>query len=82
LVPRIKGGFIPVCEVLMCNNAVSTLIRENKIHEIPAVIETSAKEGMISFSRALVDLVRKKEISLKDAVDHALDPGEVKSLLR
>ena len=82
LIPRIKGGFIPVCEVMVCNNAVSTLIRENKTHEIPAVIETSAKEGMISLSRALVDLVRKKEISMQNAIDYALDPGEVRSLLR
>lgn len=82
LIPRIKGGFVPVCEVLLCNNAVSTLIRENKIHEIPAVIETSAKEGMISYSRAMVDLVRKKEISLKNATDYALDPSEVRNLLK
>ncbi len=82
LIPRIKGGFIPVCEVMICNNAISTLIREDKTHEIPAVIETSAKEGMISSNRAMVDLVRKKEISLKNAVDYALDPGEVRNLLR
>ena len=82
LIPRIKGGFIPVCEVLICNNAVSNLIRENKIHEIPAVIETSAKEGMISLNRAMVDLVRKKEISLKNAMDYSSNPGEVRNLLR
>ena len=82
LIPRMKGGFIPVCELLINNNAVSNLIRENKIHEIPAVIETSAKEGMISLNRAMVDLVRKKEISLKDAMDYALDPIEVRNLLR
>ena len=82
LIPRISGGFIPVCEILINNNAVSTLIRENKIHEIPAVIETSAKEGMISLNRAMVDLVRKKEISLKNAIDYSLDPGEIKNLLR
>jgi twitching motility protein PilT len=82
LIPRIKGGFVPVCEVMICNNAVSTLIRENKVHEIPAVIETSAKEGMVSFSRAMVDLVRKKEISLKNATDYAFNPGEVRNLLR
>lgn len=82
LIPRIKGGFIPVCEVMLCNSAVGTLIRENKIHEIPAVIETSAKEGMISMSRSMVDLVRRKEISLKNATDYALNPGEVRSLLR
>ncbi|MEI7424792.1 MAG: PilT/PilU family type 4a pilus ATPase, partial [Candidatus Staskawiczbacteria bacterium] len=33
LIPRIKGGFIPVCEVMLCNNAVANLIRENKVHE-------------------------------------------------
>jgi twitching motility protein PilT len=82
LIPRIKGGFIPVCEVLINNNAISNLIRENKVHEIPAVIETSAKEGMISSNRAMVDLVRRKEISLKNAMDYALDPSEVRNLLR
>jgi len=82
LIPRIKGGFIPVCEVMICNNAVSNLIRENKIHEIPAVIETSAREGMISFNRAKVDLVRKKEISLKNAMDFSADASEIKNLLR
>lgn len=82
LIPRIKGGFIPVCEVLLCNNAVSTLIRENKTHEIPAVIETSSKDGMISFNRALIDLVRKKEISLKNAIDYSYNPAEIRNLLR
>lgn len=82
LVPRIKGGFIPVAEVMLCNNAVFTLIRENKIHEIPAVIETSAKEGMISSNRSMMDLVRRKEISLKNAMDFSTNPEELRNLLR
>jgi twitching motility protein PilT len=82
LIPRVEGGFIPVCEVMICNNAIGTLIRENKTHEIPAVIETSAKDGMISLNRALVDLVRRKEISLKNAMDFSLNPSEIKNLLR
>ncbi len=81
LIPRIKGGFIPICEVMICNNAVSNLIRENKNFEIPAVIETSAKEGMISLNRALADLVRQKEISLKSAMDHSVNPLELKNLV-
>lgn len=81
LIPRIKGGFIPVCEVLICNNAVSNLIRENRIHEIPAVIETSAKEGMISLNRAIIDLVRRKEISLKNATTYAIDSAELRNLM-
>lgn len=82
LIPRLSGGFIPVCEVMICNNAVSNLIRENKNHEIPAVIETSSKEGMISLNRALSDLVRNKEISLKDSIDYSLNPSELKNLIR
>ncbi|MBI2050088.1 MAG: PilT/PilU family type 4a pilus ATPase [Candidatus Staskawiczbacteria bacterium] len=82
LIPRIRGGFIPVCEVMICNPAVATLIRENKVHEIPAVIETSSREGMISLNRALADLVRSKEISLNDAINFSLNPLELKNLLR
>ena len=81
LIPRISGGFVPVCEVMVCNNAISNLIRENKNHEIPAVIETSAKEGMISLNRALSDLVRQKEISLKNAIDYSNNPSELKNLV-
>ena len=82
LIPRINGGFVPVCEVMICNNAVSNLIREDKSHQIPAVIETSGKEGMISLNRALSDLVRNREISLKDSIDYSLNPSELKNLLR
>ncbi len=81
LVPRIKGGFIPFCEVMIANMATANLIRENKIHEIPAVIETSAKEGMVSMNRYLADLVRKKEITLKNAMDYSTNPSEIKNLL-
>ncbi len=82
LIPRISGGFIPVCEVMICNNAVANLIRENKTHEIPSVIETSLREGMISLNRALSDLVRQKEISLKDSIDYSLNPLELKNLMK
>ncbi len=82
LIPRISGGFIPVAEVMICNNAIANLIRENKTHEIPAVIETSMREGMVSLNRALSDLVRKKEISLKDSIDYSVNPTELKNLLR
>ena len=81
LIPRIKGGFIPVCEIMICNNAIANLIRENKIHEVPLVIESSAKEGMVSLNRALTDLVRRKEISLKSAIDYSANPLELKNIL-
>jgi len=82
LIPRIKGGLIPACEVLLNTPAVANLIRENKIHEIPLVIETSAEMGMISLNRALADLVKRKEITLENALNYSLSPAELKMLIR
>lgn len=62
LVPRISGGMIPVCELLVNNTAVSNIIREKRTHELDGVIEVGSSEGMIDFDRHLVDLVRRGEI--------------------
>jgi len=82
LIPRIKGGLIPACEIMIASPAVANLIRENKIHELPLVIETSAEAGMLSLNRALADLVKRKEISLENALNYSLNPVELKMLVR
>jgi len=82
LIPRIRGGLIPACEVLFNTPAVANLIRENKIHEIPLVIETSVEMGMISLNRTLADLVKRREITLENALNHSLSPAELKILIR
>ena len=82
LVPRIKGGLIPAYEVMLSTTAVANLIRENKIHEIPMVIETSLELGMISLNRSLSGLVKRKEISLESALTYSLNPNELKILTR
>ena len=82
LIPRIKGGLVPACEILVANHAISNLIRENKIHEIPSVIETSLEQGMISLNRSLSDLVRRREISIENALNYSLRPGELKTMMR
>ncbi|MEK7663971.1 MAG: type IV pilus twitching motility protein PilT [Patescibacteria group bacterium] len=82
LVPGTKGGFVPACEVMICNTAIANLIRENKIHEIPVVVETSLREGMISQNRSLADLVRTGRVSEKDAMANSFSPMELKNLLK
>jgi twitching motility protein PilT len=81
LVPRVKGGRIPACEVLIANNAVRNLIRENKIYQIDSVIDTSLSEGMISLERSLVNLVHLGEITLEKAIEFSLNPTKLKYLL-
>ncbi|MFH1780688.1 MAG: type IV pilus twitching motility protein PilT [Candidatus Nealsonbacteria bacterium] len=81
LIPRIKGGRIPACEIMISNSATTNLIRDNKIHELPLVIETSMESGMVSLNRSLAILVNAREISLGDALGYSLNPIELKMLL-
>ena len=81
LVPRVDGGLVPAVEVLIANYAVRNLIRENKIHQLDLVIETSTDKGMISLNKSLSELVRQGQISLENAEIYSLNPSELSSLL-
>ena len=81
LLPRISGGLIPAYELLINNNAVSNLIREARIHEIDTVIETSLDQGMVSLNRSLIDLVRKGEITIENAIAFSLNPKELQRVI-
>jgi twitching motility protein PilT len=74
LIPRIAGGLIPAFELLINNNAIANLIREGRTHEITTVVQTSSQYGMIDMDRSLAELVRKGEITIEHAYEHALDP--------
>jgi len=82
LVPRISNDFIPACEVMISNSAIDNLIRENKIHEIPSIIETSRKDGMMSLNQSLAELVDKEEITKETAIKYSLNPQELDSRLK
>ena len=81
LIPRISGGRIPAYELLIANVAVKNLIRENKIHEIDLVIETSSDAGMVSLNQSLLDLVRKGEITMDSAKLYSLNPKSLEMQL-
>ncbi len=67
LIPKIGGGRVPAVEIMYKNHAVENLIRENKIHQLDSVIETSLQDGMVSLDRSLADLVKRGHIALEDA---------------
>jgi twitching motility protein PilT len=72
---------MPACEVLFNNFAVGNLIRENKIHEIPLVIDTSSKDGMISLNKSLANMVKSGDITLEKALSYSLTPQELRALV-
>ena len=81
LLPRISGGLIPACELLINNKAVANLIRERRTHEIPTVIETGSSEGMIDMNRSLAELVARGEVSVETAYQYSLNPNLLQKLL-
>ncbi|TSC72137.1 MAG: twitching motility protein [Parcubacteria group bacterium Gr01-1014_70] len=82
LLPRISGGLIPGYELMIANSAIRNLIRENKVHEIDLVIDTSSQDGMVSLNRSLIDLLRAGEITIETALNHSLNPDELRTLSR
>ncbi len=81
LVPRVGGGRVPAAEIMLVNPAIRNLIRERKIYQIDLVIETSVQEGMMSLNRSLVNLIKRKEISVEQAEAFSLNPSELRILL-
>lgn len=59
LLPAVDGGRAPAREILINTPAVANLIKENNIAQIKSVIQTSAKEGMVSMENSLKSLVKE-----------------------
>lgn len=81
LIPKVAGGRVLACEIMLANNAIKSLIREGKTYQIPNVIQTSASEGMITLDKVLAELVSKGDISLEDALNYANDPKSFKMMV-
>ena len=68
-------------EILLKNTAVSNLIRENELHQIPSVIQTWGREGMQLLETDLIWLVWAWQISLEEALRYANNPKLVEQAI-
>lgn len=82
LVPRKDGtGRVAAVEVMLGNSAVRNLIREGKIYQIPNVIQTHAREGMMMLDQALVKLYAEGMISQESLMAFCEDREQVQKLM-
>jgi twitching motility protein PilT len=82
LVPAIGGGRIVAAEVLIATPAVRNIIREGKSHQLDAVIQTGADQGMQSMDKVLVGAVQAGTITYDEARNYAVDLGEFERMVR
>lgn len=82
LVPAIGGGRVAAAEILVATPAVRNIIREGKSHQLDAVIQTGADQGMQSMDKRLVGLVQAGTITYDEARNYAVDIGEFDRMMR
>ncbi len=79
---KIGGGRVAAREILLSIPAVSNLIREGKTFQIPSVMQTSKRLGMVTLNDALIDLVDARLVEAREAYTKALDKTSFANMLR
>jgi twitching motility protein PilT len=83
LIPRADGrGRVLAVEIMIPNVAIRNLIREEKIHQIYSQLQVGQiKFGMQTTTQSLVDLYQRRLISYDEAVGHATELDETRTML-
>jgi twitching motility protein PilT len=76
-----KKGRVVALEILIANPAVRNLIREGKSHQIPSMIQTGKKYGMVLLDDYIMDLYRQHMISAEEAYAKANEKSRFRPLL-
>ena len=76
------SGRVAAADVLVNTHAASTMIRSGNSHKLESVMQAGGASGMQSLDAVLKDLVRRKVITVEEAVGQALDPSQFDYLMR
>ncbi len=76
-----EPGMVPAVEVLLCSSAVRNCIRENKIYEIPNIIETSRRLAMQKMDFSIQELYESGYLDREDAIVRSTNPVKMDKIL-
>jgi len=76
-----EPGMVPCTEILLCTSAVRNCIRENRIYEIPNIIETSRRLGMQNLDNSIADMYFKGYIDRDEAIMRSSNPAKMEKTL-
>ena len=82
LCKRIGGGRVAAREILLSIPAISNLIREGKTYQIPSIMQTNRKGGMVTLNDALLELVEQKQVEPQEAYGRAVDKAGLAAALK
>ena len=81
LVQKTGGGLALAVEILLANQAIRTMIRDSKSHQIYSLIQMGQREGMRTLNSSLVDLVKNGKITREVAISRSMDVPELERLI-
>ena len=82
LCKKIGGGRVAVREILISVPAIANLIREGKTFQIPSMMQTNKKVGMVLMNDALMEVVEKKLVEPKEAWMKSVDKSAFEASLK
>ncbi len=77
-----KKGRIASLEILVHTSAVTSLIRENKTHQLINVMQTGKRMGMRLMDDSIEELLTKDLITAEDSFEKAIDKGRFVKYLK
>jgi twitching motility protein PilT len=83
LLPKATGsGRCMALELMIPNDAIRNLIREDKVHQIYSMMQTGqGKHGMQTMNQSLLELYRRRLITYEQATRRSGIPDEMKEML-
>ncbi len=82
LLKKTGGGRVAAREILLAAPAISNLIREGTTFQIPSVMQTSKKLGMVTLNDSLVELVDEGLVTAEEAYLKAVDKSGLEASFR
>lgn len=78
LVRRKEGGRVAALEIMLATPSIASLIREGKIHQINASIQTGGRDGMVLLDKSLGELVKNGTIEFEEALSCCVNEGDLR----
>jgi twitching motility protein PilT len=82
LCKKIGGGRVAAREIMLSTPSVSNLIREGKTFQLPSVLQTSKRLGMVTMNDALIELVDTGKVEPQEAYLKATDKSGILNMLK
>ena len=81
LIPSVNGGLVPAYEIMHMNNAIRSMIRDSKSHQIDNAIAAGGSEGMVTMDQSILNLYKQKLIDRETALGYAVNAEQMKRRL-